>query len=61
QMFALALEKGGVDRDRNLTRLGIAQAKQGKMAEAKASFEQVSGVRAPVARMWALYADTKAA
>lgn len=61
QMFALALEKGGVDRDRNLTRLGIAQVKQGKAAEAKANFEQVSGARAPVTRMWALYADSKMA
>ena len=59
-MYALALEKGGVDRDRNLTRLGIAQVLQGKRAEASATFEQVSGPRAPVARMWAAYADSDA-
>jgi len=60
QMFQLAVEKGVTDRDRALTRLGIAQAMQGKAAEAKATLEQVSGARAPVARMWMAYADTKA-
>ena len=59
-MFALALEKGGGDRDQILTRLGIAQVRQGKNAEAKATFAQVSGQRAAVARMWTLYADTRA-
>ncbi len=59
-MFALALEKGGVDRDRALTRLGIAQSHQNKNAEAKATFAQVSGARAPVARMWTAYVDTQA-
>ena len=47
EMYALALQKGGVDRDRTLTRLGIAQAQQGKKAEARATFEQVAGARAP--------------
>jgi len=59
-MFQLALEKGGVDRDRALTRLGIAQAHQGKSEAAKSSFGQVSGARAPVAEMWMAYVDTKA-
>ncbi|WP_152608542.1 hypothetical protein [Croceibacterium mercuriale] len=59
-MYQLALEKGVTDRDRNLTRLGIAQAMQGKGAEAKATLEQVAGARAPVARMWMAYVDTKA-
>lgn len=59
-MFQLALEKGGVDRDRALTRLGIAQAQQGKNDAAKASFTQVSGARAPVARMWTAYVESKA-
>lgn len=60
EMFKLAVEKGVTDRDRALTRLGIAQAMQGKSAEAKTTLEQVSGARAPVARMWTVYADTKA-
>ena len=59
-MFQLALEKGGGDRDRALTRLGIAQAQQGKNDAAKSSFEQVSGARAPVAKMWTAYVETKA-
>jgi tetratricopeptide (TPR) repeat protein len=59
-MFQLALEKGGVDRDRALTRLGIAQAQQGKNDAAKSSFAEVSGARAPVARMWTAYVETKA-
>jgi tetratricopeptide (TPR) repeat protein len=60
EMFALALEKGGVDRDRALTRLGIAQAQQGKKAEAKATFAQVSGARAPVAQMWTAFVESRA-
>jgi tetratricopeptide (TPR) repeat protein len=60
QMYQLALTKGGADKDKALTRLGIAQAQQGKKAEAKATFAQVSGVRATVARMWQAYLDAKA-
>ena len=60
EMYALALQKGGVDRDRILTRLGIAQAQQGKKAEAKATFAQVSGARAPVARMWSAFVESRA-
>lgn len=60
EMYALALQKGGVDRDRTLTRLGIAQAQQGKNAEASATFGQVSGARAAVARMWTAYVESRA-
>jgi hypothetical protein len=59
-MYALALEKGGVDRDRALTRLGIAQAQQGKKAEASSTFGQVGGARTPVARMWTAYVESRA-
>jgi hypothetical protein len=60
-MFALALQKGGgIDRDQVLTRLGIAQVHQGKNAEAKATFGQVSGQRAGLARLWGAYADSRA-
>ncbi len=55
EMFQLALDKGGVDRDQTLTRLGIAQVQQGKLAEAKATFAQVAGSRAVVAQMWQAY------
>lgn len=60
EMFKLAIDKGGVDRDQMLTRLGIAQVQQGKVEEAKATFGQVSGTRAALARMWAAYAETRA-
>ena len=59
-MFKLAIEKGSVDRDEALIRLGIAQVQQGKLAEARASFEQVSGVRAPLAQLWSAYAESRA-
>ena len=60
EMFALALEKSGVNRDQALTRLGIAQVHQGKYAEARATLGQVSGARTSVARMWSAYAETRA-
>lgn len=60
EMYALALEKGGVDRDQLLTRLGITQVHQGKYGEARATFGQVSGARAPVARMWTAYVESRA-
>ena len=59
ELFTRALNNGG-DRDTALTRLGIAQVRQGKFAEAKASFDQVSGTRAPIAKMWSLYAESQA-
>jgi hypothetical protein len=60
EMFQLALTKSGVDRDLVLTRLGIAQARQGKNAEAKATFAQVTGTRASIAQLWSAYVDSKA-
>jgi len=59
-MFQLALTKGGIDRDAVLTRLGIAQARAGKYAEAKATFAQVAGTRASIAQLWTAYVDSKA-
>lgn len=59
-MYQLALDKGVKDRDMILTRLGIAQVQQGQLDKAKAAFQQVSGARAPVAKMWLTYIDTKA-
>jgi tetratricopeptide (TPR) repeat protein len=60
EMYAMALQKGVPDRDRALTRLGIAQAQQGKKAEARATFEQVGGARVPVARMWTAFVESRA-
>ena len=59
ELYQVALDKGA-DRDTALTRLGMAQVKQGKLAEAQATLAQVGGVRAPVAQMWATYAASKA-
>lgn len=60
EMYAMALQKGVSDRDRTLTRLGIAQAQQGKNSEARATFAQVGGTRVTVARMWTAFVDSRA-
>lgn len=60
EMFKLAMEQGGADRNELLTRIGIAQVQQGKLAEAKATFDQVSGARAAVAKMWTAYIESRA-
>lgn len=60
ELYKLALPKAGADKDRVLTRLGIAQADQGKYADAQSTFAQVGGVRAPVAKLWTAYAKSKA-
>lgn len=57
EFYTLALAKPGVDTARVLTRLGIAQADQGKTAEAAATFAKVQGARQAIARLWALYAQ----
>lgn len=59
-LYAIALNKPGVDTDRVLTRLGIAQVDQGKNAEAQASFAKVSGARKAIAQLWSAYAAQKA-
>jgi tetratricopeptide (TPR) repeat protein len=61
EMYQLALIKGGIDTDRALTRLGIAQVDEGKAADAQATFAKVGGTRAPLAKLWSIYAGTKAA
>jgi tetratricopeptide (TPR) repeat protein len=61
ELYKIALSKPGVDIARVQTRLGIAQADLGKYAEAQASFAKVTGVRAPIAALWAAYAKSKVA
>lgn len=58
-LYKIALNKSGVDRNRVLTRLGISQVDQGKGAEAQQNFAQVQGPRAPMAKLWSAYAATK--
>lgn len=59
-LYTIALGKPGVDSDRVLTRLGIAQSDLGKNAEAQASFAKVAGQRKPIAQLWSAYAAQKA-
>lgn len=61
QMYAKALTMPGVNTGLVLTRLGIAQADQGKWAAAQATFAKVQGARQTIANLWALYAAQKAA
>jgi len=61
EMYQLALGKPGVDAPRALTRLGIAQTRQGKYDAAVATFGKVQGPRAPLASLWASYARQKKA
>ena len=58
-MYQLALDKGVTDRDLALMHLGIAQARAGQLDAAKAAFQQVTGPRAPIARMWLAYVAVK--
>lgn len=60
EFYQMALGKTGVDTARVLTRLGIAQVDQGKLAEAQATFAKVQGVRQPIAQLWSVYAAQKA-
>ena len=57
-------EAGGaqpaLQRHDALAQGGIAQAQQGKKAEARATFGQVGGARVPVAKMWAAYVESRA-
>ncbi len=61
EMYKIALTKPGVDAPRVLTRLGIAQADQGKSAAAQETLAKVSGIRSPIAQLWSAYAKSKAA
>ena len=59
-LYKIALQKGQVDTDTVNTRLGIALARQGQKAEAKAAFAAVVGSRAEIAKYWSLWLDTLA-
>ncbi len=60
EFYRIALTKPGVDTQRVLTRLGIAQADQGK-AEAVETFARIEGARRAIADLWAIYAAQNAA
>lgn len=57
EFYTKALTLPGVDTARVMTRLGIAQFDQGKKDEALATFAKVEGVRAPIAKLWAVYTE----
>ena len=61
ELYMLALAKPGVETARVNLQMGIAQADQGKYAEAQASFAKVNDTRAPIAQLWSSYAKAKAA
>jgi hypothetical protein len=59
-LYKVALAKGGVDNDAVNTHLGIALARQGQAAEAKAAFALVKGPRAEIANYWVAWLDQQA-
>lgn len=59
EFYKIALTKPGVDADRALTRLGIAQYDLGKYPDALGSFSKVAGARKQLARLWALQTTVK--
>lgn len=60
-MYTIAAGKPGVDMDRVMTRLGIAQLELGKTTEAIASFSKVQGQRKNIADLWRIHAEQVAA
>ncbi|KLI63925.1 hypothetical protein [Aurantiacibacter marinus] len=56
RFFQLALERG-MNANTAHTRIGIAQAMQGKYTEAKEHFAQVTGPRTAIAKLWSVYVD----
>jgi tetratricopeptide (TPR) repeat protein len=58
EMYRKAITKGGDANVANL-HLGMALARAGDMAGAKAAFTAVSGPRADIAKYWLLYLQTK--
>ena len=60
ELYAIALNKPGVDQARALNRMGIAQVDQGKYAEAQQTFAKITGKRQPIAKLWSAYAASKA-
>ncbi|MCJ2181424.1 hypothetical protein MTR62_01690 [Novosphingobium sp. 1949] len=59
--YARALAMPGVDANKVAMRLGIAQVREGKYADAQASFAKVTGATKPVADLWAAFAASKGA
>lgn len=62
ELYRLALQKGGVNTDEVNTRLGIALARSGDKAGAKAAFALVTGApRNAIANLWVSWLDSQPA
>ncbi|QLC21515.1 hypothetical protein HFP51_04580 [Parasphingopyxis sp. CP4] len=61
ELYNLALEKGGVDAGVVNLRKGALYYSMGQMAEARSSFEAVTGDRQPHAAFWLRWMDQQAA
>lgn len=63
ELYRLALQKGGVDADEVNSRLGIALARSGDTAGAKAAFAAVksAGVRKTIAEFWTTWLNSRSA
>jgi hypothetical protein len=59
--YTIALTKPGVDVQRAMNRLGIAQFDLGAYADAEATFAKVTGQRSDIAKLWSVEARHKAA
>ncbi|HKR16404.1 hypothetical protein [Rhizorhapis sp.] len=59
-LYNIALQKGSVDANEVNTRLGIALAKSGDKAGAKAALEKVTGPRQDIAKFWLLWLSKQA-
>lgn len=59
EIAGVALTKGVEDKERAMMVQAIAQIAQGKYEPAKQVLAGVTGVRAPLAKLWVLYADQK--
>lgn len=57
EQYRAALAKGGVDANRANTRLGVALARSGDLANAQAALAQASGKWASVAGFWAVWVE----
>lgn len=57
ELYRIAMTKPGADVAELMTRIGIAQLEQGRIDEARSTFADVSGNRAPVANLWRVYAN----
>ena len=60
-LYKIAVAKPGIDLNRAMTRLGIAQVDAGDYAGAQATFAKVEGPRKALAQLWTVYAQQKAA